>query len=39
MILFIGALFVDNTYQGQGIGQALINTAINQYKLLSLVRL
>ena len=33
---FIGALFVDNTYQGQGIGQALINTAINQYKLLSL---
>lgn len=33
---FIGALFVDNAYQGQGIGQSLINTAINQYKSLSL---
>ena len=33
---FIGTLFVDSAYQGQEIGQALINTAINQYKLLSL---
>ena len=33
---FIGALFVDSAYQGQEIGQVLINTAINQYKLLSL---
>ena len=33
---FIGALFVDSAYQGQEIGQVLINTAINQYKFLSL---
>ena len=33
---FIGALFVDSAYQGQEIGQVLINTTLNQYKLLSL---
>ena len=33
---FIGTLFVDSAYQGQEIGQVLINTTLNQYKLLSL---
>lgn len=33
---FISALFVDNAYQGQGIGSILINDAINQHEVLSL---
>lgn len=33
---FIGALFVDNKFQGYGIGSALIEDALNNYKHLSL---
>ena len=33
---FIGALFVDIDYQGNGIGKALINHAMNKYKKLNL---
>lgn len=33
---FIGALFVDNDYQGLGVGSKLINFALNKYDTLSL---
>lgn len=33
---FIGALFVDNQFQGHGIGCALIEDALNKYEHLSL---
>ncbi|MBC5997147.1 N-acetyltransferase [Romboutsia ilealis] len=33
---FIGALFVDIDYQGNGIGKYLINYAIDEYKKLNL---
>lgn len=33
---FIGALFVDIDYQGNGIGKALINYAMEKYKKLNL---
>lgn len=33
---FIGALFVDVDFQGQGIGKELINYAIDKYKKLNL---
>lgn len=33
---FIGALFVDIDYQGNGIGKALINYAMDKYKKLNL---
>lgn len=33
---FIGALFVDVDYQGNGIGKALINYAMDKYKKLNL---
>lgn len=33
---FIGALFVDNDYQGLGVGSKLINFVLNKYDTLSL---
>lgn len=33
---FIGALFIDVDYQGNGIGKELINYVINKYKKLNL---
>ena len=33
---FIGALFVDNDYQGLGVGSKLINFSLNKYDTLSL---